>query len=95
MQKDDAAVGTWIVNKLQLHNFLTLEDIFVEELIVPVNTDIPPPGYWALKLEFVHINRPHYHSIGILFFSHNSPRGTLNGLMRASASSSDISFPSP
>ena len=25
MQKDDAAVGIWIVNKLQLHNFLTLE----------------------------------------------------------------------
>ena len=25
MQKDDAAVGIWIVNKLKLHNFLTLE----------------------------------------------------------------------
>ena len=45
MQKDDAAVGTWIVNKLQLHNFLTLEGTFVEELLVPVNTDSPPPGH--------------------------------------------------
>ena len=45
MEKDDAVVGTWIVNKLQLHNFRTLEGIFVDENLVLVNTGIPPPGH--------------------------------------------------
>ena len=42
MEKDDAAVGIWIVNKLQLHNFLTLEGMIVDKLFVPVSL---PPGH--------------------------------------------------